>query len=359
MTIPAERPTVSTFRVPPSLDGVRRTMERQPADLDRLLRDGWKQARQAAELLDGAERVILTGVGSSATAAAYGAWLFRALGFDARSIGAGDIWLYPDNNTFRCTDAVIVLSHFGMRSAARETLRYAREAGATVLSIGSLTVEHPGSRLILRTVERERSVVGMASHLAALVVLAQVALAYGERVRHGAVKGWREDIEALPATIAGQLAGFDTYRDIGEMVANRRTIALAAGPDVASIEEFRTKAQQAGHRAIESVPLEALLHGPLLSAASGDVGLILMTLGPALERTAEFARAMHTIGMRLVTLGEPLQDVSVAHHLTMPHLPMLLAPLGSLVPLQIISWHVAATLQPDPATFERFVLTLP
>ena len=43
----------------------------------------------------------------------------------------------------------------------------------------------------------------------------------------------------------------------------------------------------------------------------------------------------------------------------LPSMPTLLAPLVSLVPLQIVAWHVAATLQPGPETFERFVLTLP
>lgn len=359
MTVILHDHALTAVRLPPSAEEVLRTMHRQPADLHRLLSDGWKQARQAADLLDGAERLILTGVGSSYNAANMGAWLFRALGFDARAIPAGDIWLYPQNHPFRPTDAVIVLSHFGLRSAARETLNLARAAGSTVLSIGSLTVEHPGSRLILRTVERETSIVSTASHLAALFVMAQVALIYGERTRPAAVAGWRDALERLPADVAAMLTRTAEVTPVAHRAADRHILATAAGPNESTVDEFKAKAQQAGHPRADAVGIEQLIHGALLSAGRDDVGIVVRVPGSSAARTAEFSRAMRAIGMDVWVIGDEPAALGSLGAFALPDMPELLTPLAALIPLQLLAYQIAMRRQFDPHTFDRLVLLLP
>src|SRR5687768_8675638 len=62
------------------------TMHRQPEDLRRLLSDGWNQAADAADLVKGAGRVFVTGIGTSYHASLVGAWLLREAGLDARAV---------------------------------------------------------------------------------------------------------------------------------------------------------------------------------------------------------------------------------------------------------------------------------
>jgi glucosamine--fructose-6-phosphate aminotransferase (isomerizing) len=350
---------MSVVSIPPNATEVLRTMRGQPDDVRRLLADGWRQARQACDLLDGAERLILTGVGSSYYAAKYGAWLFRAIGVDARAVLAGDVWLYPQNHQFRPTDAVIVLSHFGLRSAVKETLNLARAAGATVLSIGSLTVEHPGSRLILRTVERETSVVSTASHLAAMTVLTQVALLLGERTRPSTVSEWRPTLEALPGTLESLLARNAEIVPIAQVAAKRRVYAIAAGPNEPTAHEFMAKAQQAGHEAVSAVALEQLIHGPILAAGNKDVGILIRMPGASLERSAEYARVMDQIGMRLWIVGEPVPGVHSADVFAMPAVPEILSPLLTLIPIQLLAYHIALIRHLDPGAFGRLETLVP
>ena len=354
-----ENLTMSSVRLPPNADDVYRTMRRQPDDVRRLLADGWKQTRQAVDLLDGAERVILTGVGSSFNAAQAGGWMLREIGLDARAVPAGDIWLYPRNNPFRPTDAVIVLSHFGLRSAVLETLNLARAAGATVLSIGSLTVDHPGSRLTLRTVERETSMISTASHLAAMTVLAQISLMLGERTRRSAVTGWREALDYLPDRIDGMLERDSEIAPIARIAAERHVYTVATGPNESIATEFMMKARQAGNASVDAFPFEQLIHGPIVAADTGDLGVVVRLPGPSADRAAEFARVMDRIGMRLWVVGESALDVNPVAIFDVPNVPEMLSPLVTLIPMQMLAYQVALIRQMNPETFNRLLPLLP
>ena len=60
------------------------TIHRQPQDLDRILTSGWSDAEQAAAIIAGAERIWITGIGTSYHAALVGEWLLRSTGKDVR-----------------------------------------------------------------------------------------------------------------------------------------------------------------------------------------------------------------------------------------------------------------------------------
>ena len=62
------------------------TMHRQPDDVRRLVTDGWDDAREAADIIRRAERIWVTGIGTSFHAALVGGWLLRATGRDARAV---------------------------------------------------------------------------------------------------------------------------------------------------------------------------------------------------------------------------------------------------------------------------------
>jgi len=92
------------------------TMHRQPDDLRRVLATGWEPARQAADLLAGAKRTVVTGIGTSDHAALVGSWLLRAAGADARAVLSSDFALYPESYPIAPGDAVVVMAHTGVKS---------------------------------------------------------------------------------------------------------------------------------------------------------------------------------------------------------------------------------------------------
>ena len=332
-----------------------RAMQRQAEDVRRLHLDGWRQARQAADLLDGAERLIVTGVGASFHAAMVAGWHFRAIGFDARAINAADLWRYPEQFPFRSTDAVIVISHAGVHPATKDTLIRARAAGSTLLSVGSLSTEHEGSRLILRTVERESAAGFTASHLAAMYVLAQVTQLLGERMRPSAVASWRHDLDRLPGMIEATLHREDEVRVVAHDMIDRHVFAVAAGPNQASTEELQLRLTETGRISIESIGLEQFLHGPLMRAAAGDMAVLIRTGNRNGDRLNRLAKLQLRLGMRTWVIGDAVDAIDPACQFILPPIDEMLSPLLTLVPVQMLAHELASIAGPAPGTrpFDR------
>jgi glucosamine--fructose-6-phosphate aminotransferase (isomerizing) len=330
-----------------------RTMHRQPADLRRLLDTGWDGARQAAERLAAAKRVFLTGIGTSYHASLVGEWLLQAAGADARAIMSSDVALYPETVTFGRGDAVVVMAHSGVKRFSSEAMARAAAAGATVLSVGSLTAEHPGSGLVLRTVEREKSAAFTASHLAAMTVLAQVATELGEQRRAAGVRGFRDALARLPDQVAGVLAREGEVLPVAREAVGRRIYAAGPGPNAATALEAVIKVREAAQGWIDALALEQFLHGPIVSVNAGDLAVLIDVPGAAAARAEEIARVLAAVGARLWLVGQGVAATPEATVFTLPELPELLSPLLTVVPIQILAYHMAVLKGIDPDRFRR------
>lgn len=342
-----------TTSVPTTDSHMYRTMHRQPDDLRRLLDDGWEPAAAAATLLTGAERVFLVGIGTSYHAALVGAWLFGAAGIDARAVSSFDIAHYPEQYQVRSRDAVIVMAHTGVKRYSGEAMAIAAAAGATLLSVGSQTAEHPGSQLVLRTVEREQSAAFTASHLAAMMVLAQVATELGERGGAAGVAGFRDALATLPDQVAAVLDREGEIAPVAQDAVSRRVYATAGGPSEVSALELVIKAREAAYATVDALPLEQFLHGPIVVVNADDQAVVIRVPGAAATRTAEVASVLDAIGARLWVVGEAIATLPGATTFALPALPERLSPLLTVVPMQILAYQMAALKGINPDTFRR------
>ncbi|MGI8553229.1 MAG: SIS domain-containing protein [Dehalococcoidia bacterium] len=329
------------------------TMHRQPSDLRRLLETGWEPAAQAAELLGRAQRIFCVGIGTSYHAALVGAWLLRAAGADARAVSSLDFALYPEAGGLQGDDAVIIMAHSGVKHYSSEALARAKAAGATVISVGSLTAEHPGSQLVLRTVEREKSAAFTASHLAAMTVLAQVATLLGEGRTAIATAGFREALGRLPEQIAEVLSREADVEPIAREAVDRRIYAVGAGPNEATATEAVIKVREAAQGWIDGLAIEQFLHGPLVAVNAGDLVLIVTVPGRASERVAQIARVLAAIGARLWLIGTAVDNLANATVFPLPEIAELISPLLAVVPVQIFAYQMAVARGINPDLFRR------
>jgi glucosamine--fructose-6-phosphate aminotransferase (isomerizing) len=332
------------------------TMHRQPADLRRLLETGWEPARKAGELLAPASRVFVVGVGTSYHAALVGEWLLRAAGMDARAVLSFDFAAYPRQYPLGPGDAVIVMAHSGVKTFTMQALERAAAEGATAISVGSLTAEHPGSQLILRTVERERSAAFTASHTGAMFVLAQVTAEVAERNKLAAVAGLRPALAALPAQVETVLARQDEILSVARAAASRQVYAAGAGPNAATALEVVIKAREAATAKIDGLPLEQFLHGPLVTVNAEDLVILVNVPGAnpaAVARTGEVAVVLDRIGTELWLVGQGAPGVSRATVFELPEVPELVSPILAVVPLQLFAYQVAVEKGAHPDRFRR------
>ena len=332
------------------------TMHRQPADLRRLLDTGWAQAEAAAHLVAPSGRLFIVGVGTSYHAALFGEWLFRSAGLDARAVLSFDFAAYPGLYPLRPDDAVIVMAHSGTKTYTMRALERAHASGVTTISVGSLTAEHPGSQLILRTVEREESAAFTASHSAAMFVLAQVAVVLGERERTPVGAELRGALGGLPANVEAVLGRQDEILDVARAAASRQVYAAGAGPNVATALEVVIKAREAATARIDALPLEQFLHGPLVTVNADDLVILVNVRGANVTssvRTSEVARVLDRIGARIWLVGQGVTTVPGAAVFELPELDEMISPILAVVPMQILAYQIAAEKGTNPDRFRR------
>ncbi|HKA10917.1 MAG TPA: SIS domain-containing protein [Candidatus Dormibacteraeota bacterium] len=348
MTLPTGPPTTDS--------AMYQTMHRQPADLRRLLDSGWGPAQEAAGLLAPANRLFIVGVGTSYHAALVGEWLFRAVGKDARAVLSFDFAVYPALYPLRPDDAVIVMAHSGTKTYTMRALERARADGATAISVGSLTADHAGSQLVLRTVEREKSAAFTASHSAAMFVLGQVATVLGERNGMAVAGDFRRALEGVPGQVEAVLARQDEVLGVASLGAFRQVYAVGAGPNAATALEVVIKAREAATAKIDALPLEQFLHGPLVTVNADDLAILINVPGaiPAsATRTAEVGRVLQGIGARTWLVGQGASTVPDATIFELPELNELISPILAVVPMQIFAYQVAVERGTNPDRFRR------
>jgi glucosamine--fructose-6-phosphate aminotransferase (isomerizing) len=339
--------------VPTTDSKMYQTMQRQPVDIQRLLADDWGQAEQAATLLVPARRIFVVGIGTSLHAAMIGSWLLRAAGSDARAVSSFDFALYPDSYSLTAEDAVVVMAHTGVKTYSAVSIQRAHDAGARVLSVGSLTAEHPGSELILRTVEREQSAAYTASHLAAMTVMAQVATVLGEGRSASGVNGFRAALDRLPDQIADVVARETGIQPVAEDALQRQIYAIAAGPNEATALELVIKAREAAYVPIDALHAEQFLHGPMVAFNEGDLLVAVAVPGNAFDRVAGICAVADAMGGRLWIVGSSVPSTPDATVFALPELPEMLSPLLAVVPMQMLAYTMAVLRGTHPDTFRR------
>jgi glucosamine--fructose-6-phosphate aminotransferase (isomerizing) len=328
------------------------TMHGQPRDVQRLLDDGWSAAEEAARVIENAERIFVTGIGTSYHAALAGGWLLRAAGYDARAVSSFDLANYPENVGVRAADAVIVMAHTGLKLITTDALNAAARADATIISVGSLNAEHPGSQLVLRTIEREQSAAYTSSHVCAMTVLAQLATVLGERRGAAATSGFRTALAALPGQIAGALDREAEVWPLAEYAVERRVYVAGAGPNETTALESVIKVREAAYGWIDALALEQFMHGPIVAANAGDLCALVNVSGPSEERTGQIAATLARIGARVWLIGKGVAGVE-ATVFELPETNELISPLLTVVPLQLLAYGIAVQRGINPDTFRR------
>jgi glucosamine--fructose-6-phosphate aminotransferase (isomerizing) len=269
---------------------MRETMERQPDDLRELLADPGPIDAVSGRLAG--RRVLLVGTGTSWHAANQGAWLLREAGVDAWPVQAIDAAQHGPRPG--PADTLVLLSHRNTKRFTSEVLERARADGVQTVVISG----RGSAGADVETVEQERCAAFTASHLGALMRLAQLALALGADLG---------ELENVPAAVEAALAR------PGPIVAvPERLIELTgAGPNQWTAAEGALKVRETARIAAEGLSVEQLYHGPSVALDERDALVCLDGGGPGAERLAAVGDAAEACGtdvvrVRETDLGEPL-----------------------------------------------------
>jgi glucosamine--fructose-6-phosphate aminotransferase (isomerizing) len=294
-------------------------MATQPALLRELLADGGP-AEAAAERVRG-RRALLVGTGTSWHAANQGAWLLRAAGAEAWAVQAVDAADHDPRPG--AGDALVLLSHRGTKRYTSTVLEQARDEGATTVVISGRG--SPGADV--ETSEPEQSSAFTASHLGALMRVAQIAVALGADL------GRLDHVpDAVEAVLDAPAPGVEPPGRLLELVG--------AGPNQWTAAEGALKVRETCYVATEGLSAEQLLHGPSVALRDGDTLVALNGGGPGEGRLLEVARLAEACGARVHTIAA-----------TYPSELLSIFPLTAAV--QRIALDLAEALGTNPDSFGR------
>jgi glucosamine--fructose-6-phosphate aminotransferase (isomerizing) len=295
---------------------MRETIWRQPADLRALIADP-APAEAAAEKLRG-RRILAVGTGTSWHAANHAVWLLREAGVDAWSFQAMDAAAY--GLPLREGDAILLLSHRNTKRYSTEVLERARADGLPCVVVGGRG--SPG--VDVETVEQERSAAFTASHLGALMRLAQIAQALGATLA---------GLEDVPDAVEDALQG-----ELGVEPPLRLLELIGAGPNQWTAAEGALKVRETSRVATEGLSVEQFFHGPSVAVDGRDTLVGLDGGGPGAERLAAVLAAAETCGARV-------------HYLSETGLEEPLSVFSLTVCVQRIALELAEQLGADPDAF--------
>jgi glutamine---fructose-6-phosphate transaminase (isomerizing) len=269
---------------------MRATMWRQPEDMRALLSDAGPVEAQANRLAG--RRIVAVGTGTSWHAANHAVWLLREAGIEATAVQAMDAALY--GLPVREGDSVLVMSHRNTKRFSSEVIEQLQAAGAgPVVVIGGRG--SPG--VDIETVEQERCAAFTASHLGALMRVAQLARALGDP------PGGLEDVPDAVEVALGRELRVESPLRLLELIG--------AGPNQWTAAEGALKVRETSRVATEGLSVEQFFHGPSVAIDGRDTLVCLDGGGPGAERLNAVAVAAEACGARVhvaseTALGEAL-----------------------------------------------------
>ena len=332
----------------------------QPAALEAVLVAPGEGFERAAEAVTEADRVYVTGMGTSLHAATVGRYLLEhALGpeVDLRVASAFELAV---RGKFSKSDAVLVVSHRGWKRYAARVVELAKAGqAATVAVTGKAGGEGVrDASTVLETCEQEKSAAHTVSYTTAIAALARIAVEAGRAAgRTAPAEGLWKDVSGVPKGISGILKKEGRFVALAQDLASiEGVVLLGTGPDLTTAREGALKIVETSYIAVHPYELEGMLHGPLAGLKGSELVVHIANGSTPAKRTAEAAAAIDAIGCRqlgVVQDGSPVDPDLFHWAFRTPKTVEPLAPLVNVVPLQLLAYYLAVQKGHDPDEARR------
>lgn len=304
----------------------------------------------ADELLDKVEAVQIIACGTSfhsGMVAKY--WIEKYAGIPCQVEVASE---YRYRHTVLAKNTLfITISQSGETADTLAALRKAKEQGI----VASMTVCNvPGSSLVresdLCLMTNAGPEIGVAStkafttQLTALLMLT-VAIAKRNGMEEKTEREIVAALHKLPELVGEALALDPAIQKLSELFADKNhSLFLGRGPMFPIAQEGALKLKEISYIHAEAYPAGELKHGPL---ALVDEQMPVITVAPKndlLEKLISNLEEVRARGGELIVFADQsvdIHDLDDQHLLPLPNVPSCLEPIVYVVPLQLLSYHVA------------------
>jgi glutamine---fructose-6-phosphate transaminase (isomerizing) len=326
---------------------MRAEIAEQPAVLRATIDALLPRAADAAALAGGARQVLFIARGTSDNAAVYGSYLIQAYAGRLATLASPSIATAYRSRIDLSGVLAVALSQSGRTDEIVETLAWARDCGARTLAItngAASPLADTADVAFLTRAGTERAVPATKTFTTQLAALAILAIGLGADLDPGELRHVPDEIEAMLARpgdldpIVSELAG------VQGVVVSGRGMAYAAALELA------LKLKEACYLHAMGLSYADLLHGPIAVVDAQTPAILLAAdSGPTLDGTVDLARRVTSAGARAYGIGGGDRlAAACTRALPGPRLPEWLAPLGLIVPGQLLTEALARRLGLDP-----------
>jgi glutamine---fructose-6-phosphate transaminase (isomerizing) len=325
---------------------MRSEIAEQPAVLRATIAALLPRRTEVARLAAGTRQVLFIARGTSDNAAVYGSYLTQVHAGRLATLASPSVATAYRRRLDLAGVLAVALSQSGKTEEIVETLAWARDCGARTLAItngaGSPLAQSAEVALVTEA-GAEQAVPATKTFTTQLAALAVLAIGLGADLDPGELRRAPDEIGALlerPLDLEPVVAALAGVQ--GVVVSGRGLVYAAA-------LELALKLKEACYLHAMGLSYADLLHGPIAVVDAATPAIVLAAAtGPALEGAVHLAGRVVSAGAAVYGIGGGQRLAACTRALPGPDLPEWLAPMGLIVPGQLLTEALARRLGLDP-----------
>lgn len=297
-----------------------------------------------------ARRIIIIGCGTSWHAALIGEYLFEEFARIPVEVEYASEFRYR-NPVIYVDDVVIAISQSGETADTLAAVNQAREAGALVLGIcnvvgsGIARVTQGG---VYTHAGPEMGVASTKAFTAQVTVLTMMAMLIGRKrfiLDEKKYEKFISELQQLPSKIEEILKNNDHYKKIAGLYVNSNNfIYLGRGYFFPVALEGALKLKEISYIHAEGYPAAEMKHGPIALIDENMPVVVIAPKDDSYEKIVSNIREVKARGgivIAVVNKGDKTISEIADHVFEVPSTLLALAPLLTVIPLQLLSYHIA------------------
>jgi glucosamine--fructose-6-phosphate aminotransferase (isomerizing) len=296
-----------------------------------------------------ADRVIMTACGTSYHAALVGEYLFEELARMPVEVEYASEFRYRNPPIDRHT-VVLAITQSGETADTLAALRESKRKGHPTLAlcnvVGSTIAREADGGVYLHA-GPEIGVASTKAFTSQVMVLTMLALYFG-RMRHlSSVQGDRmlNDLHTMPDLVRQTLGCHEAVRRVAESYAEATNFFYLGRQYLYPVAlEGALKLKEISYIHAEGYPAAEMKHGPLALVDPQTPSVFLATRGVVFDKVMSNMQEIKARGGPVIAIAtEGDEDVAdlADEVIYVPEVPDYLQPLVTVIPLQLLAYHIA------------------
>lgn len=297
-----------------------------------------------------AKRILIVGCGTSWHAGMVGEYLFEEFARIPVEVEYASEFRYRDP-VIREGDIVIAISQSGETADTLAAIELAKGRGATIIGICNVVgssiarITHAGS---YTHAGPEIGVASTKAFTAQVTLLTLMALMIGHRkgtIDEARFQKLLVELDAIPGKVEEVLKVESQIKYIADIYKGaRNALYLGRGYSFPVALEGALKLKEISYIHAEGYPAAEMKHGPIALIDEEMPVIVIATKGASYEKVVsniQEVKARKGKVIAIVTEGDTTVKEIADHSIEIPASPDALVPLLAVVPLQLLSYHVA------------------